>query len=161
MATAVLLLVAQQMRQNDGSSTSHKAFLPSPSPKIWAQGVKIRMNTAPRCIATTKNPSKPRKKPTQAKQILLLQSRRLGTTHIFVIVGKKFGCLRRSLPAGYAALAPSHPSCPLPPGMGVALSLLPPDGAWGSGVQAGLCVGVAKAGSRQPSDLLLYLHRPP
>lgn len=90
-----------------------------------------------------KKPSKPRKKPTQARQILLLQSRRLGTTHIFVIVGKKFGCLRRSLPARYAALVLSHPSCPLPPGMGVALSLQPDEGAWGRGVWgwAGLCVG--------------------
>lgn len=67
MVMAFLLLVAQETRQNDGSSASHKAFLPSPSPKTQAQGVKIRMNTAPRCIATTKTPSKPRKKPHTGK----------------------------------------------------------------------------------------------
>lgn len=102
-----------------------------------------------------KKTSKGRRKATQARQTLLLQSRRLGTTHIFVIVGKKFGCLGRNLPARYAALTASHPSHPLLPGMGVAPSLLPPDGAWGRGVQAGLCVGGGKgteqAALRPPS----------
>lgn len=35
------LLVAQETKQNDGSFTSHKVFLPSPSPKTQAQGVEI------------------------------------------------------------------------------------------------------------------------
>lgn len=125
--TAFLLLVAQEMMQNDGSSASHKAFLPSPFHKTQAQGVKTRMNTEPRCIATTKKPSqKQGKKPTQARQMLLSQSKRLGTTHIYVMIGKKIGCLRRSLPARYASLTPSHPSCPLSPRMEMALSILPP-----------------------------------
>lgn len=85
------------------------------------------MNTAPRYTATTeKKPQNQAKNPTQPSQILLLQSSRLGTTHIFVIVGKKFGCLRRSLPARYTALTLSHPSHPSLPGTGVVLSLLPP-----------------------------------
>lgn len=57
-----LLLVAQEMRQNDGSSATHKAFCPSPFPKTWAQGLKPRMNTTPRCIATTENHLKSGKK---------------------------------------------------------------------------------------------------
>lgn len=136
--TTFLLLVAQEMTQNDGSSASHKIFLPSPFHKTQAQGVKIRMNAEPRCVATTKKPSqKQGRKPTQARQMVLSQSRRLGTTHIFVMVGKKIGCLRRSLPARYASLTPSHPSCPLPPRMGVGLSILPalpplPTVVWGN-----------------------------
>lgn len=55
-----LLLVAQEMRQNDGSSATHKAFCPSPFPKTWAQELKPR--TTPRCIATTENHLKSGKK---------------------------------------------------------------------------------------------------
>lgn len=42
-----LQLVAQEMRQNDGSSATHKAFLLSLFLKNWAQGLKPGTNSAP------------------------------------------------------------------------------------------------------------------
>lgn len=72
----------------------------------------------------------------------------LGTAHTFVIVGKKRGCLRRSLPTRSCR---PHPVSPLAARNGG--GPVPP-----APVKGGLCVGGSEG--RGHTDLLLYLHGP-
>lgn len=133
--------------------------LSSPSPKTQAQGVKIRMNAAPRCIATTKNPLKTKKKNHTGKtNPAFTEQEAENHPHIrhcrqeIRMSQEKPTCqIRRHHPVlPQLPVATSNGGGPVPPAHRKCL--------WKCGL--GCVLGVVKAGSRQPSDHL-HLHQPP
>lgn len=141
-----LQLVAQEMRQSDGSSATHKAFLLSLFLKNWAQGLKPGMNSAPMNSYNNNNKKTPRKlekKHTSKTNPAFIEQE--AGNHPHICHCRQGTRMSQEKPnCRYAAFNLSHPSCPSPAGMGVALSLLPRNSACRRGIQAGLCADDGK-----------------